>query len=175
MTEPRAPMTAAEYRAKAEEKRNAEKTYIVGLKSGTVFELRRPNLHVWSMTGRVPQSLLAAGVAAWRQQGKVVDDGARKADAQSGVDMAAFFVTLVQYCTVNPRLVEFPDPDKNEIGPNTMLDEDFFEIVGWAMNHEGVAGIAGLQSFREGRERGTPGDSADGAELQPEAIQSPAN
>lgn len=166
------PMTAAEYRAIAEAKRAEQQTYIVPLKSGSVFELRRPNLQVWVMTGRVPQSLLEGAQKAWQEQGKV-EPG--KKGFSIAADSGVFFVNLVQYCTVSPRLVEFPDPDKNEIGPETMLDEDFFEIVGWAMNHEGVAGIAGLQSFREGRERGTVSAGADGSEHVPENIQPVTN
>lgn len=43
-----------------------------------------------------------------------------------------------------------------ELGAASMLKQDFLEIFNWAMSHQGVAGIDGLQSFRKGRERGTP-------------------
>lgn len=168
------PMNAADYAAHAKAKRATAKTEIVTLKSGSVFELRRPNIQAWVMTGRVPQSLIEAGMKAWQHQGKVPSLSAA-GQQQMVSDSAIFFVRLVQDCTVNPKLVEFPDPNQNEIGPDTMLDEDFFEIVSWAMNHQGVAGIDGLQSFREGRERGAAGDSVDSQELQPEAVESPAN
>jgi hypothetical protein len=171
------PMSAADYRRNAEAKRAEQATQIVELKSGSVFELRRPNLQAWVLKGRVPQSLLDAGIKAWKEQGKVKDltDEQKSRQLQMTIDSGAFFVTLVQACTVNPKLVEFPDADKNEIGPDTMLDEDFFEIVSWAMNHEGVAGIDSLQTFREGSEQRTPGTGNDGAELPSETIGVAAN
>ena len=67
------PMSAADYRRNAEAKRAAQATQIVELKSGSVFELRRPNLQAWVLKGRVPQSLLDAGIKAWKEQGKVKD------------------------------------------------------------------------------------------------------
>jgi hypothetical protein len=168
------PMTAADYRRNAEQKRAERPTEIVELKSGSIFELRRPDLQAWVLTGRVPQSLVEAGVEAWKKQGKVSADTSQQ-NAKMVTDAGFFFVKLVQSCTVSPRLVEFPDPEKNEIGPDTMLDEDFYEIVGWAMNHQGVAGIDGLQSFREGRERGTAGNSVDGPEQRRETVESVAD
>lgn len=170
------PMTAEQYRQHAAQAKKEQPTVIKTLPSGSVFELRRPNLQVWVMTGRVPQSLLDAGVKAWKEQGKFPEKGKQQIQTpQSIADSGIFFLKLVQECTVNPRLVEFPSSDGNEIGPDTMLDEDFFWIVNWAMNHEGVAGIDGLQSFREGRERGTSSNSPDGAELRPEVVEPAAN
>ncbi len=168
------PMTAEQYRQHAEVSRKKEPTQTVTLKSGSIFELRRPNLQAWVMTGRVPQSLLESALATWQQQGKVPAQS-RQSVRSIATDSAIFFVRLVQYCTVNPKLVEFPQPGTNEIGPETMLDEDFYEIVGWAMGHEGVAGIDGLRSFREGSERGASGDSANGAELGATTVESVAN
>lgn len=146
------PMTAAGYRANAEKIRAQRPTEIVTLESGSVFELRRPDLMAWVMTGRLPQSLLETGLKAWQEQGKVTPE-ALKRNPNVITDVAIFTLTVVQECTVNPRLVEFPDPEKNEIGPVTMLEEDFNEIYQWAMNHKGVAGLEGLKSFRPRRER----------------------
>jgi hypothetical protein len=168
------PMNAADYRRNAAEKRAQQATEIVTLKSGSVFELRRPDLKAWVMTGRVPQSLLDAGIKTWQEQGKV-DARSDPAGGRMVTDTAVFFVRLVQSCTVSPRLVEFPDPNENEIGPETMLDEDFYEIVGWAMSGQGVAGIEALREFREGQGRGVAGSIADGPELQPEAVGSTGN
>jgi len=168
------PMNAAAYRAHAEQVKAQRPSDLVTLKSGSVFELCRPNIQTWVMTGRVPQSLLEAGIKAWKEQGKV-PVSAQKGSPSIVTDSAIFFVRLVQECTVNPKLVEFPDPDKNEIGPETMLDEDFWEIVGWAMTGQGVAGIDGLQTFRAGRKRGTSGSRSKRKKLQPETVSSAAN
>ena len=153
------PMTAAEYRANAERAKKQRPTEIVTLKSGSVFELRRPDLQAWVMTGRIPQSLLEQGIKAWREQGKV--SATVSIDKPEMVtDIAVFSLAVVQECTVSPRLVEFPDPEKNEIGPQTMLEEDFYEIFNWAMTYQGVTGLDGLKSFRKGRTRGDAGNRA---------------
>lgn len=153
------PMSAADYRAHAEQVREARPTEIVTLKSGSVFELRRPDLKAWSMTGRVPQSLMAEGIKAWQVQGKMSLDSV-KTDAKVVIsDAEVFMLTVVEESTVCPKLAQFPDPKKNEIGlgrgPGTMLEEDFFEIYSWAMTGQGVTGLSGLKSFRAGRKRGT--------------------
>lgn len=154
------PMTAAGYRAHAEQVKNQRPTEIVTLKSGSTFELRRPNLQAWVLTGRVPQSLLEQGMKAWQEQGKVPVVQPGKPEVV--IDAAVFALMVVQECTVNPRLVEFPDPNRNEIGPATMLEEDFNEIFSWAMNYKGVAGLEGLESFRGGQKRGTAGSKSRG-------------
>lgn len=148
------PMSAAAYRTHAEDFKVKRPTEIVTLKSGAVFELRRPDLQAWIMTGRVPQSLMEEGLRAWKAQGKTPD--AIKSQVPAAItDAAIFALTVVQECTVNPRLVEFPDPKRNEIGPLTMLEEDFNEIYSWAITGQGVTGLSGLKSFREGRKRRT--------------------
>ena len=169
------PMNASAYRAHSQTKKNERPTEVIELKSGSVFELRRPLLQNWVMTGRVPQSLLEQGLKAWREQGKTPDGMGSSMQPQMVTDTAIFMLAVVQECTVNPRLVQFPDPDKNEIGPETMLEEDFYEIFSWAMNGQGVAGVDALRSFREGRERGVASDSHDGAGLPSETVETPAN
>lgn len=154
------PMSAKDYRAHAEQVKNERPTEIVTLNSGSVFELRRPNIQAWVMTGRVPQSLLEQGMKAWQDQGKVPVVQPKKPEVV--IDAAVFALMVVQECTVNPKLVEFPDPEKNEIGPTTMLEEDFNEIFAWAMNYEGVKGFDGLESFRGRQKRRTAGSKSRG-------------
>lgn len=168
------PMSARDYRAHAETVKAQRPAQIVTLKSGSVFELRRPDLQAWVLTGRIPQSLLEHGMKAWKAQGKIPT---RVADNAPRVvtDLAIFSLMVVQECTVSPRLVEFPDPAKNEIGPQTMLEEDFQEILSWAMAHQGVAGISGLQSFRGGRKRRTPGAKSGRKKLRAETVSTAAN
>lgn len=149
------PMSAADYSAHAEKIRARRPTEIVTLKTGSVFELRRPDIQAWVMTGRLPQSLLEAGLEAWKAQGKIPTD-AIKRNPNVISDAAIFALMIVQECTVNPRLVEFPDPNKrDEIGPEKMLEEDFNEIYRWAVHHKEVPGLNGLHFLREGRERRT--------------------
>lgn len=168
------PMSAANYRAHAEQVKSGRPTEVVTLKSGSVFELRRPNIQAWVMTGRVPQSLLERGMKSWQESGKV-PTAAQTNNPEVVIDAAVFALMVVQECTVSPRLVEFPDPDKNEIGPVTMLEEDFNEIFGWAMSYQGVAGLEGLQSFRPRRERRAAGSKPNRKKLRAEAVSTAAN
>lgn len=167
------PMDVRQYRAHAEEVKAGRPTEIVKLASGSVFELRRPNLQAWVMTGRVPQSLLEQGMKAWQEQGKVPAIATNNPEIV--IDAAVFALMVVQECTVNPRLVEFPDPEKNELGPQTMLEEDFNEIFSWAMSYQGVAGREGLSSFRNRQERRTAGAKSRGKKLQPATVSTAEN
>lgn len=149
------PMSAAQYRANAEKIKSERATEIVQLKSGSVFELRRLDLASYMVTGRLPQSLVREGLKAWKTNAsadKIVSD----LDDDDVVDSLIFMREIVHDCTVNPRLVEFATED-NQISAADMLVEDFNEIFAWAMGYQGVAGLAGLQTFRPGPTRGTSG------------------
>lgn len=162
------PMTAADYRANAE-KVNAERpTEIVQLTSGSVFELRRPDLASYMMTGRLPKSLVNIGLKAWKKGVESITSDLSDEDA---ADMFIFMREIVHECTVKPKFVEFATND-DQIGASDMLKEDFTEIFRWAMTHMGVPGIRGLESFRDGSARGTSGNSADSKEQRSETEQS---
>lgn len=156
------PMTARDYRANAEKVKAQRPTEIVTLKSGSVFELRRPDLQGYVVTGRVPQSLLAEGMKAWKQQGKVSDEDIKNAglDLEEIADSLVFMREVVHECTVKPKFVEFATND-DEIGAADMLPEDFTEIFNWGMTYQGVAGLTGLQSFRKGQKRRTAGSGSN--------------
>lgn len=169
------PMTAAEYRANARAFKSKTPTQMVTLKSGAVFELRRPDLMGALITGRIPQSLLNEGVKSWQAQGKVTPDQiAEHLDSKDVLDGLVFMREVVSECCVNPRFVEFATQD-DEIGASDMLPEDFNEIFAWAMNHEGVEGIQALRSFRKGSKRRTAGNKSHGEELQPVAVADSTN
>lgn len=146
-TEQPRPMSAAEYAAHAESVKSKWPTEIVTLKSGSVFELRRPNLKGYVITGRLPTSLLTAGIKVTKSAGeeKISEEDAR--------DFPAFAASILRECCVNPKADEID-----------MLPEDAWEIYMWAMTHQGVAGIDGLRNFRAEQRPATP-DSANGPEL----------
>lgn len=150
------PMSAAQYRANAEKVNADRPTEVVQLKSGSVFELRRPDLAAYMITGRLPQSLVKEGMKAWKT-GVSADQIATDLGDEAVVDSLVFMREVVHDCTVTPKFVEFAT-NENEISAADMLVEDFNEIFEWAMNYKGVAGIAGLRTFRQGSERGTVGD-----------------
>lgn len=140
------PMSAADYRTNAEKVNAQRPTEIVKLTSGSVFELRRPNLEAYMVTGRLPHSLVQEGLRAWKR-GQVTTE--ELTDDQA-IDALIFMREIVHDCTVTPKFVEFATND-NEIGASDMLKEDFDEIFDWAMHYKGVAGIGGLRTFRSGR------------------------
>jgi hypothetical protein len=140
------PMTAAEYAAHAEEVKATWPTEVVTLKSGSVFELRRPNLKGYVITGRLPTSLLVAGTKATKGDTQLSEEDAK--------DFPVFAASILRECCVNPR------PDDID-----MLPEDAWEIYYWAMTHQGVAGIDGLRNFRA-EQQPVKADSADGEGLQ---------
>lgn len=147
------PMTGADYRANAGKVNALRPTEIVKLKSGSVFELRRPNLEAYMVTGRLPQSLVSVGLKAWKHS---AEQAASDLNDREAEDALVFMREIVHDCTVTPKFVQFATND-NEISASDMLIEDFNEIFAWAMGHQGVAGIAGLQSFRGGSARRTSG------------------
>lgn len=151
------PMSAREYRLNAKRVTDQRPTEIVKLKSGSVFELRRPDLQAYLITGRLPQSLVSEGMKAWKtkQSAEKIAEGLGDKEI---TDSLIFMREIVHDCTVRPKFVEFA-VNEDEISAADMLVEDFNEIFAWAIGHEGVAGLAGLQSFRQGRARGTTGDS----------------
>lgn len=152
VTEQPRPMTAAEYAAHAEGVKSQWPTQVVTLKSGSVFELRRPNLKGYVITGRLPASLLTAGLKVADKTGeKKKADSITEEDAR---DFPAFAASILRECCVNPK------PDDID-----MLPEDAWEIYMWAMTHQGVAGIDGLRNFRA-EQQPAKADSADGAGLQ---------
>lgn len=152
------PMSAAEYRANAEKVKDQGPTEIVPLKSGSVFELRRPDLSGYMKTGRLPQSLVSQGLSAWSAR-KSPEQVAQSLNDKDVIESLIFMREIVHDCTVNPKFVEFAT-NENEIGAADMLPEDFDEIYAWAMGYQGVAGIESLRSFRGGSERGTTGNRA---------------
>jgi len=169
------PMSAAEYRANARAFKAKAPTETVTLNSGSVFELRRPDLQGALMTGRIPQSLVSEGLAAWQKTGKVSEtDVAKHMGEKEVLDSLVFMREVVSECCVNPRFVEFATQD-DEIGASDMLPEDFSEIFTWAMTHAGVEGIDALRSFRAGRERGIVGDQSGSEELQPATVSTSEN
>lgn len=162
------PMTAADYRANALRVNARRPTEIVKLKSGSVFELRRPDLAAYTVTGRIPMTLLSEGLKAWKG-GHSAEQALADADDQSMVDALVFMREIVHECTVRPKFVRFATSD-DEISAAVMLVEDFNEIFRWAMGHKGVAGIDGLRTFPKRRKQRTSKNRARGEKLQPTPV-----
>lgn len=168
-------MSVREYRANAEKRKALRPVEIVELSSGSIFELRRPDLQGMVITGRLPQTLLTEAMAAWKKSGIVsAEQIGAQLEEREVIDSLIFMREIVHDCCVKPKFVEFATED-DEISAADMLPEDFTEIFQWAMGYQGVAGLDGLKSFRDGRQGATTGDSPDSTELQPEAVSASAN
>ena len=167
MADPK-PMTAAEYAAHAEAVDSKRPTVIKTLKSGSVFELRKPDLQRMVILGLIPQTLLEEGVRAWEQSG-IKQPGKQAIRVSEDVTKSALITMreVVQEACVMPPF--------NEITAKTFLRQDFDEIYRWAMGHEGVEAAAGLRRFRKGRKRRTSTTGADGTELGAENVSTAAN
>lgn len=175
---------AAAYRESVRKKREEQKTVTVTLPSGFEWELRPPDLQGYMMTGRMPESLVQEFLKSAEKRGITPEElqsmsdlekfAATPLSQEETVLSLIFMRELVRDACVNPRIVVGGSGD-DEIDPTEIDPEDFKFIVQWCLMHSGVAGLAGLQTFREGRKERTAVDSTDGQELQPEAVEAPAN
>lgn len=162
------PMTAAEYAAHAETQKAQQPTEIKTLKSGAVFELRRPDIQRLVMLGLVPQSLLDVGLKAWEANGiKKVATQPFMPDIQTTQRTLILMREVVAEACVMPPF--------NEITARNFSKQDFDEIYRWALNPLEGPAAEGLKSFRKGRKRRAANRGTDSAELQPETVSTAAN
>lgn len=175
------PVTAAEYRKR---RATSERpTQFVTVPSGFVWELRAPNILAYMATGRYPQSLVNKGLEAFKANGtldtktlseadkkKLGEKVVRESTDEEIAQTLIFMRQIVVDACVNPRIV-VGGMGEDELDPVEVDPDDFRFIFNWCMNHGGVAGVDGLQSFREGQERGAAADQSDGAELRNEAVE----
>lgn len=157
------PMTAAEYVAHSEKVKADRPTEIVTLKSGSIFELRRPNLQEMVQLGVVPQALVNESLKALKEKGSYVPTDT----PEIKIDGLVLQREVVAACCVMPPF--------NEQTAKSFLKEDFDEIYLWGMSHQGVEGAKALANFRTGRKRRTSRGRSNGKELQPETISTAAN
>jgi hypothetical protein len=165
---PNKPMTAAEYAAHSETVTSQQATEIKTLKSGAVFELRKPDVQRLVVLGLVPQSLLDEGIKAWEQSG-IKPTNQNKITLDFGTTQRALILMreVVAAACVTPPF--------NEVTAKHFLKEDFNEIYQWAMSPAEGPATEGLRSFRKGRKRRTAAGKSGSAELQPETISTAAN
>lgn len=167
--------TAAEYRALLKAKRDQLPTEFVTVPSGLVWEVRRPDMNAYLLTGRYPQSLVNEGLKALRDKGlSPTDPEAIKAvtdnlNSQELTDALIFMRELVREACINPKIV-LGASKADEIDPTEIDIEDFNFIVNWCMNYEGVKNAAGIRKFRTGRTRRTSGRKSHGKKLRRQTV-----
>jgi hypothetical protein len=162
------PMTAAEYAAHAEAITSQQSTEIRTLKSGSVFELRKPDLQRLVILGLVPQSLVNEGLKAWEA---------------NGIKTANKAKTILDFGTTQRALILMREivagacvmPPFNEDTAKSFLKEDFDEIYHWAMSPAEGPATEGLKTFRQGRKRRTAANKPDGVLLQPATVSTASN
>jgi hypothetical protein len=163
------PMTAAEYAVHAQAKDAERPTVVKKLKSGSVFELRKPDLQRMVILGLIPQTLLDESVKAWeasgiKQPGKASQITISNDAARNG--LITMREVVKDACVMPPF---------NEITAQSFLKADFDEIYLWAMGHEGVAAAEGARTFRKRRKGRVADSGVDGEKLQPETVSTATN
>jgi hypothetical protein len=164
------PMSAAEYAVHAQAKDSERPTVVRKMKSGSVFELRKPDLQRMVILGLIPQSLLDESVRAWEASG-IKPKGTNTQAVNISEDVARKGLITMREVVKDACVM----PPFNEITAKTFLKEDFDEIYLWAMGHEGVAAAEGARTFRKGRKGRTANRGADGSGLQPETFSTAEN
>lgn len=170
------PTTAAAYRKR--QSSSDRPTQMVTVPSGFIWELRPPNILAYMATGRYPQSLVSKGLDAFKANGTMDKEslGREMIRTSSDDEIAQTLVFMRQIVTdacVNPRIV-IGGMGENELDPIEVDPDDFRFIFSWCMNHGGVAGVDGLQSFRGGQERRVAVDKPAGKKLRRKAVASAA-
>lgn len=159
--------SASEYRKIAAAKRAKKETFMVPVPSGFTWELQRPDLEGYIMTGRVPETLVNQFLTSAISRGII--PGEVQSQMQATVDrikkiplnpqetMAGliFVRELVREACVNPRIV-VGGVGEDEIDPSEVDPDDFKFIMSWCLGYEGVTGLDGLKSFRGGRKGRAP-------------------
>jgi hypothetical protein len=163
------PMSAAQYAAHVEDVDAQRPTEIKTLKSGAVFELRRPDIERLVILGLVPQGLLEEGIRAWEKSG-IKKKGAKESIRLSAQDTQRSLILMRE--VVADVCVS---PPFNESTAKFFLKQDFNEIYHWAMSPSEGPATEGLKSFRKGRKRRTATNKPDSKELPPETVSTAAN
>lgn len=150
------PMTAGQYRKLMQKKRAKLPTELVTAPTGMVFEMRRPDLNAYIVTGRYPQSLVNEGIKALKEAGIAPTDPqaaeaiTKSLDSEEFTEALIFMRELVRESCVYPKIVLGAQGD-DEIDPSEIDIEDFNHLVGWCLNYTGVENAAGIRSFRQQR------------------------
>jgi hypothetical protein len=173
-------VTSAEEYARLETP--ADEIEIVPMPSGARFKMRRADIQGMALVGVLPQSLVNTGLEAWKKQGKVkgtdlsedIETSIREQPPEETVELLIFYRQIVVDNVLEPRI------GYSESGVVSLFtaagkpfaavqERDFRFAFKWITRQEGKE-AAGLNKFREGRERGTATVGDGGAELGRESI-----
>lgn len=126
--------------------------------SGMVFKLRRPDMSIFAISGRLPLDL-AEKMASIAEKNDI-DPGQAftRLDVKDQIRGIQFSAGLVKHVCVCPRVVDDPQSD-DEISPEELLRKDFDAILAWA---NGGGAAEGLNTFRGKQKRRDAAPGSDG-------------
>lgn len=171
--------SAEEYLKLVEAKPASEETFPVPVPSGATFLLRVPDITGYAMTGRMPQALTsqfmeaaeARGLTKFSEIKENADELMEEIDLADAREGLIFVRELVRETVVQPKFGDGP----GEVPFSKFKTEDFKFVFQWALQHAGVAGLAGLQKFHSRRERRASKSRANRKKLRGQAVSAPAN
>jgi hypothetical protein len=151
---------AAEYRRLKEKH---EHTFKLALPSGAVWEVRRPPLQTWTMTGTMPAALVEESLKAEKDR-REISEVITGLSPQEGREMLRFMRLAVEYAVVNPRLA--PGGGEGCLDPDEVCEEDFVFVAGWViggcpeipvpLKGGGATDMRSLKRFRQERRKPAP-------------------
>lgn len=144
---------------------------LVPMPSGAVFKMRRADIQGMALIGALPQSLVNAGLKAWKKQGKVdataVQQAVAEQDADETVRQLVFYRQTVVDNVMEPRIgygddgvVSLLNKDGNAVA--RLRKEDMRFAFNWITRQEGKE-ADGLDNFRGGSQGRVPAAVPDGA------------
>jgi hypothetical protein len=171
--------TADEYLKLVEQEEEAPRTFAVAMPSGATFLLRIPDVTGYAMTGRMPQKLTteflqsaeARGLRKLSEIKASVNELAEDLDLADANDSLIFVRELVREAVVQPRFGDGP----GMVPYNKFKTVDFKFVFSWVLQHSGVAGLSGLQTFRPRRERRALKSRANRKKLRGSAVGAARN
>lgn len=143
MTAAKTETDAEKYRRIKAEREQGQQLFALKTPSGMTWQLRRPNLAQFMVSGVMPISLAGKFAASAEAM-----EAATAMSLNDQIKTVEFSASLVRYCAVSPRIVEHPT-EPNDIGFDEVELDDFQAILAWAM--QGGESGTPLTNFRKKR------------------------
>lgn len=163
--------SADAWAAKASIQSAPARTVALRLPSGAVVEARRPPLDAWIASGKLPQALTQASLAAAGEEAAATN--AAPAGEDNALEIVNGFIAmgkLVAETVVNPRIV-LESPGPGEILAAAIPDQDFAFLMHWiisgapdvpvAMANGKEVSVDALAGFRDDEARRAPARTGD--------------
>lgn len=157
-----------------------ERAVTVTAPSGLQYRVVRPNMAVYLDGGRLPESfvLLMNRVAANEVS---ADDAEKQMSPEDNLAYSKFVVSLIRECVVEPRIVNHPTDDDDELDVGDVAAIGDFDFLSMYLSglvpdqpvktKEGDTSVESLEAFRDQSEGQLPAEpGSDRAEVQPSPV-----